>query len=338
MSFAACWSQNSMTLQAVLESHRETVPAAVAVVARGDDVECAAIGDETRESVFAIASLTKPIIATTALLLVQDNRIALNDPIARWLPELANPVVVRTPGSTVDDVVPAARPITVRHLLASRCGWGFTADFSLPATQKLLQDAHLDDRPDLPAPDEWLKRLARVPLLHQPGDGWLYNTSYDVLGLLVHRVTGSLPDFFAERLCGPLGMTKTRFRSAVLPSGGGGLESTANDLLAFHRHLLSSGLLTRLAADTTSAAEREAAHIFLEGQGWGFGGSVDIAELDPWNIEGRYGWVGGSGTAAHVVPSRDLITILLTRTALTSPRPTEIMRDFWRYARNGVVH
>ena len=330
MSSAARGSRSGMTLQKVLESHRET--AAVALIARGDDVECAANGEDTRESVFPITSLTKPIVAAGAMLLVQDNRIALNDPIADWLPELAHPVVVRTRASQVDDVVPTARPITVRHLLASRSGWGFAADFSLPATQKLLEEVHLHDREDLPAPDEWLKRLAHVPLLHHPGDGWLYDTSYDVLGVLLHRVTGSLPDFLAERFYTPLGVTNTGFTSDVLPSGAGGLRSTADDLLTFHRYLLSSGLLSRLAADTTTAQERAAAHLFLEGQGWGFGGSVDVVELDPWNVRGRYGWVGGSGTAAHVVPSRDLITILLTRTALAGPGTPGIMRDFWLYA------
>lgn len=322
----------TMTLQEVLEAHREAVPTAVALIARGDDVECAAIGEDTRESVFPIASVTKPIVATAALLLVRDGRIGLDDPIANWLPELANPVVARTPTSEIDDVVPAARPITVRHLLASRSGWGFTADFSLPATRKLFDSAHLHGRPDLPAPEEWLKHLAQVPLLHQPGDSWTYNTSYDVLGVLLHRATGSLPDFLAEHLCAPAGMTNTAFISDVLPSGAGGLNSTVDDLLAFNRYLLSSDLVSRLAVDTTSAEEREAGHIFLEGQGWGFGGSVDIAEIDPWNIRGRYGWVGGSGTTSHVVPSQDMIAVLLTRTAMTGPTPTEIMRDFWRYA------
>jgi CubicO group peptidase (beta-lactamase class C family) len=322
----------TMPLQEVLESHRETAPNAVALVARGDDVEIASVGGETRESVFPIASVTKPIVAAAAVLLVQDGKIALDDPIANWLPELAHPVVVRTPNAEVDDVLPAARPITVRHLQASRSGWGFTADFSLPATQKLLGQTHLHGREDLPTPEQWLKHLADVPLLHQPGDGWAYNTGSDVLGLLIHRVTGSLPDFLAERFYAPLGMTSTSFISDVFPSGAGGLKSTADDLLAFHRYLLTSELLPQLATDTTSAAEREAAHIFLEGQGWGFGGSVDITEIDPWNVQGRYGWVGGSGTAAHVVPSRNLITILLTRTAMTSPEPTAVMRDFWRHA------
>lgn len=327
----------TMTLQEVLEAHRETVPTAVALIARGDDVEVAAIGQDTRESVFPIASVTKPIVATAAMLLAQDNKIDLDDPIVNWLPELADPVVVRTPASEIDDVVPAVRPITVRHLLASRSGWGFTADFSLPATRKLFEEAHLHGRPDLPSPDEWLKNLAQVPLLHQPGDGWLYNASYDVLSVLLHRATGSLPDFLAEHLYAPAGMTNTSFISDVLPSGAGGLNSTVDDLLAYNRYLLSSDLVSLLAVDTTSPEEREAGRLFLEGQGWGFGGSVDIAEIEPWNVPGRYGWVGGSGTTSHVVPVQDLIAVLLTRTAMTSPTPTEIMRDFWRYAASEAV-
>jgi CubicO group peptidase (beta-lactamase class C family) len=321
-----------MTLQEVLESHRDDVPTAVALVARGDEVEFAAIGDDTRESVFPIASVTKPIVAAAALQLVRDGRIGLDDPIATWLPELANPVVVRTQDSEIDDVVPAASPITVRHLLASRSGWGFTADFSLPATRKLFEEAHLHGREDLPALDEWLEHVATVPLLHQPGDGWLYNTSYDVLGALLDRVTGSLPRYLDERFFAPLGMANTSFLSPALPSGAGGLKSTVDDLLAFGRFLLSGDLLPELAVDTTTAEEREAGKIFLEGQGWGYGGSIDIAEIDPWNVQGRYGWVGGSGTAFHVVPAQGTVTILLTRTAMTSPTPMAVMRDFWRSA------
>lgn len=320
-----------MTLQEVLEAHRDTVPDAVAVVARGDEIEFAAVGNVARESVFEIASVTKPVVAAATMLLVRENRVHLDDPIAKWLPELANPVVVRTPESPVDDVVPATRAITVRDLLTFHSGWGFSADFSLPATAKLFEEAHLHGRPDLPNPDRWLNQLIEVPLLHQPGEGWLYNTASDVLGVLLHRETGSLPDFLGERFYVPLGMTGTSFISPVFPSGAGGLKSTVDDLLAFHRFLAGSELLPHMAVDHTTAEEREAAHIFLEGQGWGFGGSVDIAELDPWNVPGRYGWVGGSGTAAHVVPG-GTVTVLLTRTAMTSPSPTPIMRDFWRYA------
>lgn len=328
-----------MTLQAVLETHRETAPDAVALIARGEDVECAVIGDDTRGSVFPIASLTKPIVAAAAMLLVQDDKIALDDPIATWLPELAHPMVVRTPGAPIDDVVPATKPITVRHLQASRSGWGFTADFGLPATQKLFEAAHLQGHEDLPTPDEWLPCLATVPLLHQPGEGWLYNTGSDVLGVLVDRVTGSLPDFLAERLYEPLGMTNTSFASEVFPSGAGGLLSTVDDLLAFNRMLLDDGggvlskeSVRQMTTDSTTAEEREAAELFLEGQGWGFGGSVDIAPRDPWNVKGRYGWVGGTGTAAHIVPEQNMVTILLTRTAMTSLAPAPVMRDFWRHS------
>jgi CubicO group peptidase (beta-lactamase class C family) len=72
--------------------------------------------------------------------------------------------------------------------------------------------------------------------------------------------------------------------------------------------------------------------LFLEGQGWGFGGSVDIAPIDPWNVPGRYGWVGGTGTSAHVTPSVGTVAILLTQVAADSPVAPGWMRDFWRYA------
>jgi len=74
--------------------------------------------------------------------------------------------------------------------------------------------------------------------------------------------------------------------------------------------------------------------LFLEGQGWGFGGSVDIAVIDPWNVPGRYGWVGGTGTSAHITPSAGTVAILLAQVAADSPVPPEWMRDFWQYAAN----
>jgi CubicO group peptidase (beta-lactamase class C family) len=78
--------------------------------------------------------------------------------------------------------------------------------------------------------------------------------------------------------------------------------------------------------------QRAASTLFLEGQGWGFGGSVDVEQLDPWNVPGRYGWIGGSGTAAHVVPATGTVAILLTQVQLTGPTPTPLMREFWRYS------
>ncbi|MFJ8494568.1 serine hydrolase domain-containing protein [Streptomyces sp. NPDC094038] len=374
-------------LHATLRRHVEagTVPGAVGLVARGDDVEVVAVGHTdvegsapmARDSVFRIASVTKPVTAAAVLMLVDEGLIGLGDPVADWLPELAKPTVVRTPTGPVDDVVPADRPVTVEDLLSFRAGWGLAADFSLPAVRALtaVQDHGLPFR-DWPDPDTWLGLLARVPMLHQPGEAWLYGTSSALQGILVARVSGrTLPDFLAERIFEPLGMRDTafevpapkrhRFTSSYapaadgtlrltdtpdgaysspprFPSGGGGLVSTADDWLAFGRMLLNAGaapdgrrLLTatsvsRMTTNHLTAAQREHAAPFLEGQGWGYGGSVDVAPTDPWSVPGRYGWVGGTGTTAHVVPATGTVTVLLTQTAMTGPASTSLMRDFWR--------
>ncbi|MFK0279970.1 serine hydrolase domain-containing protein [Streptomyces sp. NPDC090499] len=374
-------------LHATLRRHVEagTVPGAVGLVARGDDVEVVAVGHAdvegsapmARDSVFRIASVTKPITAAAVLMLVDEGRIGLGDPVADWLPELAKPMVVRTPASPVDDVVPAVRQVTVEDLLSFRTGWGLPDDFSLPAAQALfaVQDHGIPFR-DWPDPDTWLGLLAQVPMLHQPGESWLYGTSSALQGILVARVSGrTLPDFLAERIFEPLGMRDTafevpaskrhRFTSSYapaadgtlrltdtpdgaysslprFPSGGGGLVSTADDWLAFARLLLNAGaapdgrrLLTatsvsRMTTNHLTAAQRERAALFLEGQGWGYGGAVDVAPADPWSVPGRYGWVGGTGTAAHLVPATGTVTVLLTQTAMTGPTTTSLMRDFWQ--------
>ncbi|MEU1196770.1 serine hydrolase domain-containing protein [Streptomyces sp. NPDC005813] len=365
-----------------------TVPGAVGLVARGDRVEVRAVGSVdvegsapmARDSIFRIASITKPITAAAVLTLVDDGVIAPDDPVDTWLPELAKPTVVRTPSSPLDDVVPAVRPVTVADLLSSRPGWGFPSDFTLPQVQALFGVQADGFGPQTyPAPDAWLERLARVPLLHQPGEAWLYNTSSDLQGVLVSRAAGlPLPEFLAERIFEPLGMTDTAFEvpaakrdrftssyrpaeggpeladtpdgqwSGVVPfpSGAGGLVSTADDWLAFARMLLDGGTaggrrvlsadsVRRMTTDHLTPAQREDGALFLEGQGWGYGGQVDIAPLDPWNVPGRYGWVGGTGTTAHLVPSTGTVTVLLTQVAMENPTPTPLMRDFWRRTADG---
>ena len=119
--------------------------------------------------------------------------MTLDDPIARWLPELASPRVVRTPQSPLDDVVRAARPITVEDVLTFRAGWGFPSDFSLPAVVELFEKLPVFGPRE--TPDEWLATLAQVPMLRQPGEAWLYNTCSDIQGVLIARVSGQpLPD------------------------------------------------------------------------------------------------------------------------------------------------
>lgn len=218
-----------ITLYDFLKPHVSdgSVPGAVALVARGDRIEAEAAGSAdaegtafmARDSIFRIASITKPVTASAVMMLVDDGRIALDDPVAPWLPELASPVVVRTPAGPIDDVVPAAGPITVLDLLTSRAGYGFPSDFSLPAVGPLFSD--LKQGPPQPQnvadPDEWMATLSRIPLLHQPGEAWLYNTCSDIQGVLIARVSGRpLPEFLAERLFEPLGMADTGFE---VPAG-----------------------------------------------------------------------------------------------------------------------
>lgn len=365
-----------------------SVPGAVGLVARGGQMEVAAVGSMAvggaamaRDSIFRFASITKPITAAAVMMLVEDGQIALGDPVGRWLPELAEPLVVRTPASPVGDVVPAARPITIFDLLSSRAGYGFASDFTLPAVQRLFSVQKDGREPqNFPAPEVWMGELARIPLLYQPGVAWLYDTCSTLQGVLISRVSGqSLPSFLAERVFSPLGMEDTgfevpgakrdRFTSYYradpaggldladspggqwstlpqFPLGNGGLAGTAGDWLAFGRMLLAEGtaaggrrLLSAdsvrlMTTDHTSAAQREIGKLFLEGQGWGFGGSVDVVAIDPWNVPGRYGWVGGTGTSAHITPSTDTVAILLTQVATDSPAPQQWMPDFWRYAAN----
>ncbi|MGW4379214.1 serine hydrolase domain-containing protein [Kitasatospora sp. NPDC004531] len=360
-----------------------TVPGAVALVAWGGAVEVAAAGDLARESLVRIASVGKPMMAAAVLQLVDDGAFGLDDPVEHWLPELADRRVVRTPKSPMTDTVPARRPITVRDLLESRAGYGFSADFSLPALEPLVGE--LLQGPPQPQkvmpPDEWLETLGRVPLLQQPGEAWLYNTCSDIQGVLVARVTGqNLDEALAERLFEPLGMIDTGFsapsgeadrlsplyrpnadgtRTVVdpprgqwstlpaFPSGAGGLVSSLDDVLAFQRmlvtggraddgrHVLSEGAVWQMTTNYLTEQQRVDSELFLEGQGWGFGGSVDVTRRDPWNVSGRYGWVGGTGTAAHLVPRTGLVTILLTQQEMTSPTPPPLMREFWRYAAGG---
>jgi len=376
-------------LRDILETYvsNGSVPGAVGLIARGDRVEVQAAGSAeaagtapmARDSIFRIASITKPITAAAVMMLVEEGRIALEDPVGHWLPELASPAVVRAPAGPVDDVVPAARPITVADLLTFRAGYGFPSDFSLPAVGLLFSE--LKQGPPQPqlvaAPDEWMAALSRIPLLHQPGDAWLYNTCSDIQGVLIARVSGRpLPEFLAERLFEPLGMADTGFEVPTdkldrftgyyrtgpagglelvdapdgqwsslpaFPSGAGGLVSTVDDWHCFARMLLAGGsasgrrLLSpasvrQMTTDQLTPAQRDASRLFLEGQGWGFGGSVDVEAIDPWNVPGRYGWIGGTGTAAHITASTGAVTILLSQLELAGPTPPALMRDFWRHA------
>ncbi|MFA6002281.1 MAG: serine hydrolase domain-containing protein [Thermoleophilia bacterium] len=210
---------------------RKDMPGLVALVSHHDDVHVEALGTLAfgdpapmkRDTIFRIASITKPITAAAAMILVEECKIRLDESIEAWLPELANRRVLKSISSQTDDTVPALRAITVRDLLTYRMGFGSV--MAMPDTypiQKLIREYRIGgDGPMLPsqAPDteEWLQKLGSLPLLAQPGERWMYQVSGDVLGVLIARVSGqSLGTFMRERIFDPLGMKDTAFH---VPSG-----------------------------------------------------------------------------------------------------------------------
>jgi CubicO group peptidase (beta-lactamase class C family) len=229
----------------------------------------------TRGTLFRVASMTKPVTSLAALMLVEEGRIALDDPVSRWLPELANPKVLTDPVASLDRTEPARAPITLLDLLTHRAGFAY--HFSAFGA---LADAYGNVFNGVEAsvdPGAWLQRVADLPLMFQPGTRWHYGISTDVLGALIQRISGvSLEAFFRTRIFEPLGMNDTGFvvpleklgrlsvAYAVDPvtqqrvvedhpassrfakperfqSGGGGLVSTADDYLRFARLLLGRG-------------------------------------------------------------------------------------------------
>ncbi|MDI3340043.1 MAG: serine hydrolase domain-containing protein [Sphaerobacter sp.] len=342
---------------------RGELPGLVALVSRRGEVHVEAIGTMAfgsgqpmrRDTIFRIASLTKPITAAAAMILVEECILRLDDPVDRWLPELADRRVLRRLDAPLDDTVPAHRPITLRDLLTFRPGFG--AVMAPPGQypiQQAMAEAGLAPGPDLPAvpPDEWLRRLGRPPLLYQPGEVWLYHASADVLGVLIARAAGQpLETFLRARLVAPLGMRDTGFhvpadkrdrlphcyvadpdtgtlavyddpdasrwsRPPVFPAGGGGLVSTADDLLAFFRMMLHKGrcgrerILSRRAvelmtADHLTPEQQVGPHVLLEeGHSWGFGMAVGTRRHDLAGSPGRFGWDGGYGTSTMFSKAR----------------------------------
>ncbi len=204
---------------------RDEVPGLAWLVARRGEghvnaIGSLAVGGEApvrRDTIFRISSMTKPITAVAAMILVEECAIRLNEPVDRLLPELANRQVLRRPDAELDDTVPAHRPITVRDLLTFTMGLGIvTAEPGTVPIADALDQLELGQgmpRPAKPpAPGEWISRLGTLPLLYQPGERWMYNTGSDVLGVLIERASGQpFERFLQERIFTPLGMADTGF-------------------------------------------------------------------------------------------------------------------------------
>ena len=207
-------------LEGFLARHVEagTVPGAVALRGgRDPEVVAAGVasigGDPMRvDAIMRIQSMTKVITAVAALRLVEAGRLGLDQGVEDWLPELADRRVLTSPTAPLDDTVPALRPITLRHLLTLGSGYGM--EFGGSPLQKAMADNGTEAGADpvTLGADEWLARLAELPLAFQPGEGWRYHHSYAVLGILIARLTGRpLGEHLADDLFDPLGMPDTAF-------------------------------------------------------------------------------------------------------------------------------
>ncbi|WP_431933882.1 serine hydrolase domain-containing protein [Nonomuraea jabiensis] len=341
-------------LREVLARHVDSgkIPGLVALVGRGDETHAEAIGTMRhdggtpmrRDTIFRMASTSKPVSMAAAMVLLDECRLRLDDTVDPWLPELADRRVLKRIDGPLDDTVPARRPITVRDVLTSTFGLGMDmTSLGTPIMNAIFERGLTPDLPvPMPEPDEWMRRLGELPLMHQPGERWQYHISNDLLGVLVARVTGqSFEEFLRERIFGPLGMTDTGFhvpddqidrlptlyapdpqsgefhvwdeakggrwsQAPAFPGGGGGLVSTADDYHAYFRMLLNGG---------------------MHG-GWGFGMAVRTYRGDYASV-GQFGWDGGAGTSTYADPGKQLTGILLTQVGMSVPNSARLIHDFW---------
>src|SRR5262245_456774 len=365
-------------------------PGAVWLVSQGNSVVVDVAGVTTiggaapmsRDTIFRIASMTKALTATAVMILIEEGKLALDALAERWLPELANRRVLRRIDGPLNDTVAALRAITVRDLLAFTLGFGVLFDSTLPIQREIVRLELVNGQPVPMTPhasDEWMRLFGTLPLMHQPGEGWMYNTGSLLQGVLISRASGQRFDaFLRERIIAPLGMQDTDFfvpkekldrfagcgnytdqkgavtrvdrdgiQSAyatppVFPSGAAGLVSTVDDYLAFARMLLKGGVhngrrilsaqsVREMTRDQLTPEQKAAAQFFprhFETHGWGYGVGITTAPDEVSETPGRFGWMGGFGTAWINDPNRDLIAMVMTQSTdflFSGPLDT-----FWR--------
>jgi CubicO group peptidase (beta-lactamase class C family) len=363
-------------LRDTLASHaqRGRIPGAVAVVGLGGHVELSAsvglldasAGTAMREdAIFRIYSMTKPIVSLAALMLVEEGRLQLAEPVAAYLPEFAHQQVAVEEGGCVR-LEAARRPATVHDLLRHTAGltYEFLGD---NAVQRQYREAKIFSRGRTNA--EFARAIAALPLVHQPGACWEYSRATDVLGAVLEAVEGApLSALLRRRIFEPLGMRDTAFsvpqaqwdriaeplahdpdtgeavtlldaRSApAFESGGGGLLSTAADYLRFIRVLQGGGaaggvrLVSRKTIEWMTADHLGAlpatGDLLAPGHGFGLGVAVRLtAGLAPFpGSAGQYFWSGIGGTYFFIDPAEDLFGLLL----LQAPNQRLYYRNLFR--------
>ena len=308
------------------------------------------------DTIMRMASMTKPIASVAVMMLYEEGKFHLDDPISKWIPGMEKVRVLESEDSDGTHTVPLKREITVKHLLTHTSGLNNTRGYAAGGTFARNQTLK-----------EMAAKLPLTPLSHQPGEAWRYGSSIDVLGYLVEVWSGKTFDvFLGERISGPLGMKDTGFhvakekldrvskvyaldangtvklapapRDASDPpkffSGSGGLFSTAADYLRFCQMLINRGVLDgkKLLSKTTvdymfrnhlpASINIPAVSPLQPGYGFGFGGAVlvDPAAYQTLSVEGEYNWGGANGTYFWIDRKNELAAIwMVQRPPSTAP-------------------
>jgi CubicO group peptidase (beta-lactamase class C family) len=303
-----------------------------------------------KDAIFRIYSMSKPITGVAMMMLFEEGKWQLNDPVAKYIPEFANLKVYAGANGDGPILQNQAHPMTMRELMSHNAGftYGF---FSNTPVDKMQRDADVLNVDN--TLDEFIKRMAKLPLNAQPGSEWHYSVSVDIQGYIVQKLSGMpFEDFLEKRIFKPLGMVDTAFyvpkeklnrfaelytydkqgklmvetggfnhdfsKKPSLPSGGGGLVSTASDYMRFCQMLLNGGQLdgVRLLSPRTVELMRTNVlppNVPILAPGAGFG--LDFAVYtDPVAAGGYYGkgafwWGGAAGTWFWIDPVNDLIVI-----------------------------
>jgi len=294
-----------------------------------------------RDAIFSLASLTKPVTAVAILMLIEEGKVRLTDPVSRFIPEVVDQTVAVTPARTVA----ASRAVTIRDLLTHTSG--IVSPLRLPTDR----DATLAD---------YLPRFAKQPLEFQPGTHWTYSNTigFDMLARVVEVASGQTYDrFLRERIFEPLGMNDTAHaldaaqkqrlatRYDVTPNGlqrnvrsetpmyfggSGGLNSTAQDYYRFAQMLLNEGELDGRRLLSRRAVElMQSPHIpdtlpgRTPGTAWGLGVRVitDAGRAGVWLSNGSFGWSGASGTHFWVDPTENLVAVLMAAAPTPNLKP-----------------
>ncbi|NMW31848.1 beta-lactamase family protein [Altererythrobacter sp. RZ02] len=385
LAFAHDVSESWPNISTMVNSYLDSKKVASMLVTLGDGQEdhahtigggTLALGDSTpidEDSLFRIYSMTKPITGMATMMLIDEGLLGLDQPVGEILPAFADMQVLVDPEGSLEDTVPADRPITIRHLLTHTAGIGYLITSKGPLGQAFVDQGLVGGRvsrfpiPGLPnvtpAPnlEEWADRLATLPLMAQPGTEWIYSASIDLLGRVIEVVSGqSFESFLQTRLFDPCGMSSTYFTvpkseagrlttnygiaggltlpidtgansifldAPFVPSGGGGLVSSAKDYDRFLRMVLGYGLLDGERVMSESAVRVGTSNLlpdavdtsttWIAGEGHGAGGRV---------VGKQYGWGGAAGTLASVDFSLNKRVCLFTQYMPTEAYP--IRKEF----------